>query len=76
MVQYTLFTLFLGYVTKVEPGWLLLGYQLINLVMYSMEVHFLITSNLNINIELIEFGPVELEAFLALVIGLAGVFGN
>ena len=44
--------------------------------MYSMEVHFLITSNLNINIELIEFGPVELEAFLALVIGLAGVFGN
>lgn len=26
--------------------------------------------------ELIEFGPVELELFLAIVIGAAGVFGN
>jgi len=44
--------------------------------MYSMEVHFLITNTLNINMELIEFGPVELELLLAVIIGAAGVFGN
>ena len=71
-----MFTIFLGYVTKVGPGCSLLGYQLINLVMYAMEVCFLITTNLTINMELIEFGPVELELFLALIIGAAGVFGN
>jgi hypothetical protein len=76
MVQYTFFTVFLGYVTKVGPSWYILGYQLINLVMYSMETNFIITNNLNINMELIEFGPVELELMLALIIGAAGVFGN
>ena len=76
MVQYTFFTVFLGYVTKVGPSWYALGYQLINLIMYSMETNFIITGNLNINMELIEFGPVELELMLALIIGAAGVFGN
>lgn len=42
--------------------------------MYTMEVHFLITTNLNINLDLIDFGPVELEAFLALILFAAGVF--
>ena len=49
MVQYTLFTLVIGYVTKVEPGWYTLGYNLINFVMYSMEVCFLLTGSLDIN---------------------------
>jgi hypothetical protein len=44
--------------------------------MYAMEVNFLITSELTINMEIIEIGPVELELFLAVVIGAAGVFGN
>lgn len=66
----------MGYVTKNGPGFLTLGYQLINLVMYSMEVHFLITATLNINMEIIEFGPVELELFIALIMIIAGIFGN
>jgi hypothetical protein len=41
-----------------------------------MEVSYLITSNLTINMEIIEIGPVELELFLAIVIAAAGVFGN
>jgi hypothetical protein len=44
--------------------------------MYSMETSFLITGNLNINMEIVEFGPVELELFLATVIASAGIFGN
>ena len=66
----------MGYVTKVEPGWYTLGYNCINFVMYSMEVCFLITHDLNINLELIDFGPVELELTIALIIASAGVFGN
>lgn len=77
MVQYTLFTLIIGYVTKVGPGWCTLGYNTINVVMYSMEVCFLLTQDLNINLNLIiEFGPVELELLIALIIASAGIFGN
>ena len=45
--------------------------------MYAMEVCFLLTQDLNINLSLIiEFGPVELELLMALIIASAGVFGN
>ena len=71
-----MFTLILGYTSKVGPEWLTLGYGLINLVMYSMEVTYLITGALVINMELVEIGPVELELGLTLVILGAGVFGN
>ena len=66
----------IGYVTKVGPGWYTLGYNLINTVMYSMEVCFLLTGTLDINMQLIDFGPVELELMIALIIGSAGIFGN
>jgi hypothetical protein len=66
----------IGFATKVGPGWYTLGYNLINLVMYTMEVHFLLTSNLTINIDLVEFGPVELELFISLILLAAGIFGN
>lgn len=76
MVQYTFFTLLIGYVTKVGSGWYVLGYALINVGCYSMEVHFLITKSLNITLDVIEFGPVELELFITLVFIAAGIFGN
>ena len=66
----------LGYVCKVGPGWNTLGYNLINLAMYSMEVHYLITSDLTINLDLVEFGPVELELMIALILLACGIFGN
>jgi len=41
-----------------------------------MEVHFLITTNLNIDFDLylVDFGPAELEAFLSFILFAAGVF--
>jgi len=48
-------------------------FVLTNIVFYSMEMKYILCKNLNLNLG--EIGPVEVELFLATILLLGGYFG-
>jgi phosphatidylglycerophosphate synthase len=74
-VQYTWVATMVGYVMRVDPGWLCLSFALINLPMYSMETKFIFTGKLSITAGGDGLGPVEMELIFALIFLFSGIFG-
>ena len=71
---YSMFGHMMGYVVKVPPGWFTLGYALINIPQFAMEVNFFIEGNFKNSDEYC--GPLEIELFLASIFFAAGIFGT
>lgn len=71
---YSFFALIAGYVVKVPPGWLTLGYALTNIPQFAMEMSFIISGNFKNCDEY--FGPMEVELLISLVFWSAGIFGT
>jgi hypothetical protein len=65
----------MGYVMRVEPGWLCLSFALINCPMYSMEMQFIFTGKLSITAGDDGIGPVEIEVVLTVIYLLAAIYG-
>mmetsp|Transcript_9364 Transcript_9364/g.15801 ORF Transcript_9364/g.15801 Transcript_9364/m.15801 type:complete len:415 (+) Transcript_9364:39-1283(+) len=74
-IQYAWVAMIMGYVMKMEPGWLCLSFGLINLPMYSMETKFIFTGKLSITAGGDGLGPVEIELLFFLVFLTCGIFG-
>ena len=74
-MQYALIAAVMGYVMRVEPGWLCLSFALINMPMYSMEMNFIFTGSLSITAGDDGLGPVEMEVVMTIVYLLAAIFG-
>lgn len=64
-----------GYVMKLQPGWLCLTMALINCPMYTMEMKYIFTGKLSITAMDDDLGPCEIEIIITSVFFLAGLFG-
>lgn len=73
-MQYSVIALVLGYITKIEPGWLCLGYAIINLPMFCMEMSYMMCGTLKITAN-DDLGPIEVEIIVATIFLAAGFFG-
>jgi hypothetical protein len=71
---YSMFAVIMGYVVKVPPGWLTLGFALINIPQFAIEMNFIIDGNFK-NCEEY-FGPIETELLIAVVFWSAGFLGT
>ena len=74
-VQYAMIAMMVGYVLRLEPGWLCLSFGLINMPMYSMETKFIFTGKLSITAGGDGIGPVEIEVLFTLIFLFSGIFG-
>jgi phosphatidylglycerophosphate synthase len=73
-MQYMMFAVIMGYVVKVPPGWLSLGYCMVNMAQYAMEMNFVINKNFKNCDEYL--GPCEIEVMIAFIFVMAGIFGS
>jgi len=74
-VQYTWVSMIMGFVMRVDPGWLCLSFALINMPMYSMEIKFILTGTLSITAGGDALGPVEMELLFTLIFVICAIFG-
>ena len=76
MFIYTWVAFIMGYVVKVEPGWLCLSYGLILLPAYTQEMIFVTTGKYNYISGAFDIGPVEIELIMTSIFLSAAIFGT
>ena len=74
-VQYAMVALIMGYVLRLDPGWMCISFALINLPMYGMEIKFILTGTLSITAGGDAIGPVEIELLFTIIFMISGIFG-
>ena len=74
-VQYAFVAMIMGFVLRVQPGWLCLAFALINLPMFSMEIKYILTGTLSITAGDDGVGPVEIELLFTVIFVISAIFG-
>lgn len=74
MTQQACYSLWLGYLFRFDCIWFELSFIMTNVVFYSMEMKYILCKNLNLNLG--EVGPVEVELMFSVILGLGWWFGS
>ena len=74
LVQYTWYSMIMGFVLKVKPGWSAICLIITNFPAFTMEMKFIMTNQLK-NCATDDLGPVEVELIVALIFLAAAAFG-
>lgn len=74
MTQQACYSLWMGYLFRFDCLVFEMALVLTNIVFYAMEMKYILCKNLNLNLG--EIGPVEVELIVAIVLALGSVYGS